>query len=601
MSKKNDKKKKDKVPFKQSVKNNLYMIKLAYKCDKVLVIIRLIAGLLTGLNHGISVYFISEILNSLDRHDDINHIFWLIGFMGLYTLAYELFFAWYYKLLHPTHKLNFIRVIHKSFFVKASDIDLACYDTPEFYNDFIYSMQNCDKSIVNAVDQLGDLIRSLVASASIFAIVMTVHPIIAGVIMLFAIIDMIIRLIQNGMYYRFNLKMNELWRKSWYIERFFSLSDYAKEIRLTSIDQTLLQEYEKTMEAQRIADKKMELKNGALNFLAAFLGFGLTAFILIFMGYHLMITGTILIGGFSVAITASWRLKGLLYDIQNKFVEMNKDSLYADKIRKFLETKSSIISGDVVLDEFESLEFKNVSFAYTEGINVLENVSFKVNKGERIAFVGYNGAGKTTTTKLIMRLYDVTEGEIFINGINIKEYKLDVLRQKMGAVFQDYKVFAATVAENVLADVYTPDKEETVIKALEDSTFGDKLSQLEKGIHTELTREFYDTGTNLSGGENQKIAIARVFAHQNELIIMDEPSSALDPIAEYNLNVGIDKNARDKTVVFITHRLSTTRHVNKIYMFEKGKIIEEGSHDELILQNGKYAHMFNLQAQKYKA
>ena len=137
MSKKNDKKKKDKVPFKQSVKNNLYMIKLAYKCDKVLIIIRLIAGLLTGLNHGISVYFISEILNSLDRHDDINHIFWLIGFMGLYTLAYELFFAWYYKLLHPTHKLNFIRVIHKSFFVKASDIDLACYDTPEFYNDFI--------------------------------------------------------------------------------------------------------------------------------------------------------------------------------------------------------------------------------------------------------------------------------------------------------------------------------------------------------------------------------------------------------------------------------------------------------------------------------
>ncbi len=604
MSKKNDaknKKKKEKVPFKQAVKNNLYMIRLAYKSDKIMVIMRLVMGFFTGLNHGVSIFFISEILNSLDRHDDISYIFLLIGLMGLYTLAYELFFAWYYKLLNPTRKLNFIRLIHKSFFIKASDIDLACYDTPEFYNDFIYSMQNCDKSIVNTVDQLADLIRSLVASVSIFAIVLTVHPVIAVVIMLFAIIDMIIRLIQNGMYYRFNLEMNELWRKSWYIERFFSLADYAKEIRLTSIDKSLLQEYDKTMEAQRRADKKMELKTGALNFIATFLGFGLTAFILIFMGYHLMVTGAVLIGGFSVAITASWRLKGLLYDIQNKFVEMNKDSLYADKVRRFLETKSSIKSGDKVLEEFESLEFRNVSFAYTEGAYVLENVSFKVNKGERIAFVGYNGAGKTTTTKLIMRLYDVTDGEILINGINITEYKLDVLRQKMGAVFQDYKVFAATIAENVLADVYTPDKEDTVIRALMDSTFGDKLSQLEKGIHTELTREFYDTGTNLSGGENQKIAIARVFAHQNELIIMDEPSSALDPIAEYNLNVGIDKNARDKTVVFITHRLSTTRHVNKIYMFEKGKIIEEGSHDELILQDGKYAHMFNLQAQKYKS
>ena len=151
-----------------------------------------------------------------------------------------------------------------------------------------------------------------------------------------------------------------------------------------------------------------------------------------------------------------------------------------------------------------------------------------------------------------------------------------------------------------MGDIYTPDKEQTVLEALKDSTFGDKLEKLPDGINTQLTREFYDTGTNLSGGENQKIAIARVFAHNNELIIMDEPSSALDPIAEYNLNVGIDKNAKDKTVVFIAHRLSTTRHANRIYMFEKGRIVEQGSHDELIRNGGKYAHMFNLQAQKYR-
>ena len=160
-------------------------------------------------------------------------------------------------------------------------------------------------------------------------------------------------------------------------------------------------------------------------------------------------------------------------------------------------------------------------------------------------------------------------------------------------------MFAASVAENVLADKYTPDKEQIVLNALEDSTFGDKLGSLPNGINTELTREFYNDGTELSGGENQKIAIARVFAHNNELIIMDEPSSALDPIAEYNLNVGIDKNARGKTVVFITHRLSTTRHVDKIYMFENGRIIESGSHDELIMASGKYAEMFELQAKKY--
>lgn len=593
-------KKTDKVPFKRAVKNNIYMIKLAYKNDKIMVIMRLIMGFFTGLNHGVTIFFTSEILNALDRGSSLNYIFTMIGLMGLYTLAYELYFAWYYKLLNPYHKLNFIRLIHKSFFVKASDIDLSCYDTPEFYNDFIYSMQNCDKSIVNTVDQLADLIRALVASCTVFAVILTVDPIIAVIILAFAIIDMIIRFFQNGIYYKHNIKMNELWRKSWYIERFFSLADYAKEIRLTDVKENILNEYDKTMLAQRNEEARLRVKTGVINLIAALLSHGLTVFILLFLGYRLIVTGSVLIGGFTVAITASWKLKYLLYDIQSKFVEMNKDSLYADKVRRFLETEKQIKSGDKILDKFESLEFKNVSFAYKDE-NVLENVSFKVNTGERIAFVGYNGAGKTTTTKLIMRLYDVTEGEILINNVNIKEYDLNSLREKMGAVFQDYQVFAATVAENVLGDLYTQEKEETVLQALQDATFGDKLSELPKGIHTELTREFYNDGTNLSGGENQKIAIARVFSHNNQLIIMDEPSSALDPIAEYNLNLGIDKNARDKTVVFITHRLSTTRHVDRIYMFEKGKIIEKGSHEELIRQGGKYCHMFELQASKYRA
>ncbi|MBP3495706.1 MAG: ABC transporter ATP-binding protein [Clostridia bacterium] len=592
-------KKKEKVPFKNSVKNNIFMLKIAYKGDKTLVIMRLVMGLFTGLNHGVSIFFISEILNALDSGRDISYIFTLTALMGIYTLAYELFFAWYYKILNPTHKLDFVRLLHKSFFVKANDIDLSCYDTPEFYNDFIFSMQNCDKSILNTVDQLADLIRSLVASGSVFAVVLTVDPVIALVILGFAIADMIIRLLQNGIYYKYNIEMNELWRKSWYIEKFFSLADYAKENRLTDIKGNLLNEYDITMQAQRSADAKMRFKVGLYNLLASALSCTLTAFVLIFMAYNLIVTQTVLIGGFTVTITASWKLKNMLFDIQRKFVEMNKDSLYADKVRKFLQTEPQIKSGEKSFGEFESLEFRNVSFAYKDE-KVLDNVSFYVKKGERIAFVGYNGAGKTTTTKLIMRLYDVTEGEILINGVNIKEYKIEELRAKMGAVFQDYKVFAASVAENVLGDVYTEDKKDTVINALKDSTFYEKLCELKDGINTELTREFCDTGTNLSGGEEQKIAIARVFAHNNELIIMDEPSSALDPIAEYNLNLGIDKNARDKTVVFITHRLSTTRHVSRIYMFEKGKIIEHGSHDELIRDGGKYAQMFELQANKYK-
>ena len=347
-----------------------------------------------------------------------------------------------------------------------------------------------------------------------------------------------------------------------------------------------------------------------LNIIGSILNVAENIFIILFMSYHLIVTREILIGGFAIAIISADKMRGMFSQLQWQLVQINKQSVFADKVRKFLETESKIISGERELTTFESIEFKNVTFAYqvqesseeneAKTVYALDNVSFKINKGDRIALVGYNGAGKTTITKLMMRLYDVTSGEILINGVNIKEYRLDMLREKIGAVFQDYKVFAATVAENVLADVYTPEKEQVVLDALKDSTFDEKLEALPNGINTELTKEFFKEGTELSGGESQKIAIARVFAHNNELIVMDEPSSALDPIAEYNLNVGIDKNAKGKTVVFITHRLSTTRHVDMIYMLENGKIIESGSHDDLIYSNGKYASMFNLQASKYK-
>lgn len=600
--------KKPRVPFGKSIQNNIFILKMAFKMDKVMVIMRLVMGFFTGLNHGVGIFFTTQILNMLDiavssenKEQYLTNILILTAMMGVYTLLYELFFAWYYKLLNPKHKLNFIRLIHKSFFVKASDIDLSCYDTPEFYNDFIYSMQNCDKSIVNTIDQLGDLIRALVASFSIVTVIMTVDYKIALIILGVSIVNMIVRIIGNGFSYQYDLEMNELWRKTWYIEKFFSLSNYAKEIRLTDVSENLINEYDETTRTQLKENLKYNAKSSIIRAISLILSQGLTIFIILYMTYGLFQSDSgVLIGGFSAAVTAGWKLKYLIYDLQNKFVSMNKDSLFADKVRGFLETEAKIKSGNIMLKNFESLEFKNVSFKYDKEC-VLSNVSFKLSKGERIAFVGYNGAGKTTTTKLIMRLYDVTEGEILINGINIKEYDLSSLREKIGAVFQDYKVFSATVAENVLGDIYTEDKKDIVLNALKDSTFDDKLKSLPQGIHTELTREFYSTGTDLSGGENQKIAIARAFAHDNELLIMDEPSSALDPIAEYNLNLGVNKNARDKAVIFITHRLSTTRHVDKIYMIEKGRIIERGSHEELMLQGGKYAHMFNLQAEKYKA
>jgi ATP-binding cassette subfamily B protein len=271
---------------------------------------------------------------------------------------------------------------------------------------------------------------------------------------------------------------------------------------------------------------------------------------------------------------------------------------------------------------FESLELRDVSFTYAyanpkyqfheakelerrerehKEYEALRHVSMTIRRGDKIAIVGYNGAGKTTLIKLLMRFYDPTEGQILYNGIDIREFDPEAYRRHIGTVFQDFKIFATSLAENVTNGAYdaTLDRER-VEDALRCADFSDKLSALEEGLDTHLTREFNDKGTNLSGGEAQKVAIARVFAKEYPIVIMDEPSAALDPMAEYQLNQSILHRTNDKTVVFISHRLSTTRIADVIYMFDGGQLVEQGSHEQLLTQSGKYAEMFRVQSEKYR-
>ena len=200
-----------------------------------------------------------------------------------------------------------------------------------------------------------------------------------------------------------------------------------------------------------------------------------------------------------------------------------------------------------------------------------------------------------------MRLYDVTGGSISYGSHDIREYNTREYRKKISAVFQDYNIYAATIAENVLLRKVKKEDEEDVLHALKKADFGRKLDSLPLGINTPLTREFDDDGVNLSGGEGQKIAISRVFLRNDDraVSILDEPSSALDPVSEYKLNKNLIENAGDNTVIFISHRLSTTRMADRIYLFEHGKIIEQGTHDELMDLNGRYREMFDRQAHNY--
>ena len=249
-------------------------------------------------------------------------------------------------------------------------------------------------------------------------------------------------------------------------------------------------------------------------------------------------------------------------------------------------------------NEYE-IEFKNVSFKYpgTEEY-VLHNISMKLNIGERLAIVGMNGSGKTTFIKLLSRLYDPNEGQILLNGIDIKKYDYDEYLNLFSIVFQDFKLFSFSMGQNIAASV---DYNEDMVKVIaEEAGLGERLKDMPKGVHTSLYKDFDEDGVEISGGEAQKIALSRALYRDAPIIILDEPTAALDPIAEYEIYSKFDKIVGTKTAFYISHRLSSCRFCDEIAVFHEGRIIQKGSHDELVKdEDGKYYELWNSQAQYY--
>ena len=606
ISRRKDKLKQEKITIRQMIRNVMYLLKYAGKYDRPLILKIMILNilLLSGMAAN-DTFILKMIINGLTGNMAFRNIMILL----LISLVLVVVLEWIHQLLNEWSKAKLIPLsgrIQRDLAEKNSLKDLIFYDDPENYDTYQVVSQRADELIADAVTVVSKIIGGSVALFVASAMILTIDPVLA----IFPIAGFIVNLAT-----RFKIeKINYTWwveyqkklRKANYSKRVFYQPEFAKECKLTDVRGPLRQQFDEALdeaaEEGRIYGPPLTWVS-LVNWISVFTIFSFFA-IPAYLGYLALVVKSIALGEVASANNAANYVRRNLNEINYCLVDFQVIGRYGDKLIKLLEYEPNIEVADGLTPAkgSEPLVLSHVSFRYpnTEK-DTLQDISIEIHPGEKIAIVGENGAGKTTFVKLLMRLYDVTGGNISYGSHDIREYNTREYRKKISAVFQDYNIYAATIAENVLLRKVSKEDEEDIVHALKKADFGRKLDSLPDGINTPLTREFDESGVNLSGGEGQKIAISRVFLRNEDraVSILDEPSSALDPVSEYKLNKNLIENAGDNTVIFISHRLSTTRMADRIYLFEHGKIIEQGTHDELMAQNGRYREMFDRQAHNY--
>ena len=590
--------------FKYSFKSLIMLVK-RYPVYLLIEAVSLVCGIVSTV---VPVYLIRDVVNTFTESSfqiqSVGHFMDLVGYKILIYVGIELgavLISLLMDFLKSYIERGFYVYVATSLFKKLDSIDYEFHENASFLDNYTRALENGDQNIYNAATGQVQLIKIIFQSASLLAIVFTINYLAIVYAIAVGIIYYFIRIRVNKLYFEHRSAAMSLNRKRNYISRVMYVKESMADIKTTDISDVLLENH-KNQSDELLAVAKGYLKKQSLFQILGTLAMTSAYPVIIgIVAYFVLETKDL--GSLASLTLAASSLSNLISRFVNQITTIQNYSLEAKVSFDLLDMSGKIegVKKQEVEENFKKLEIKNIEFAYVDDRKILNDISLYINKGEKIAIVGENGAGKTTLVKLLLRLYDVNKGEILYNDVPYTNLTPLSLRKKVGAVFQQPEVYSVTVAENVLLrKCETKEDEDLVIEALKFSDLYDYVATLEDGIHTMVTREFHRRGTIFSGGQTQKLAVARGYAQNYELFVLDEPSSALDPIAETKMYHNMLELGRNKTLIFISHRLSATVNVDRIYLFEKGKIVEQGSHEELMkIPNGKYKEMFDSQSEKY--
>ena len=600
---------KEKLPVSRILSNYVYLLKYAFGKDARLILMIFFSFISAGVGYAcMDTVFMRAFINYLSDDSYSFHQTAVLVAGATIGMAFLMAVERCTESFAQPRIIRMSGMMQEEMIKKAVTMDLICYDCDTYYDDFVVAASQLEDMVITAVFDLARMGRNVATVLVLSGLITVIDPVIAIFPVLGFLVNMFSRFRIMKLEYDYDVEKKKIMRRANYSKRVFYQPEYAKEIKLSHIEVPLEKQFHQAIDETIAVSKKYGVRISLwslVNWITVFTFLSMFC-VPLYLGYMALVACSIGLGDVAALNKAQSTMRNQLDSVNYCVERIQRAGLFCERFRKFMNYESKIekAQGTVQVPKSQSvLEIKDMSFRYDGAKeDTLKHINMKIQAGQKVAFVGENGAGKSTFIKLLMRLYDVTEGSICYGGHDIREYSTEEYRDIFGSVFQDYQIYAASIQENVMMQNVAAPGQELVEAALDQSGFLERLNTLPNGLLTSLTREFAEDGVQLSGGEAQKVAIARLFAKKERMhiAILDEPSSALDPKAEYELNQNILNKAEDATVIFISHRLSTTRDADCIYMFENGEIIEQGTHQELMGKNGQYAEMFCCQAKYYQ-
>lgn len=587
----------------KTIKNNIKMMKYIISFSPLQPFLIILTGILRSTQSILGVLMLKVVVDSISMNGDIKNLITILIFFWVSNIILSTVTTFIEQKVNAKN----IKIISKKMqllvFKKSITLDLECFEDATYYNKFTIAQEQAETRIVEVLNTISNATSSILSIGAFTVLITTIDPFVIFLSLLNVVISFSLNTLSIKLTHKFYKEQVPIEREMDYIQRVSSQSEYAKEIRVyEKFPLLLINKFEKQLK------KIVELTNSYAKKYIKIRSIQNATTQLLNVATVLYLANKVLnkfisVGDFVALANGMQQLTTQITLLIKVIPQLVENGIYIESFLEYIEYIPKINYGEKTLNLEKNfyIEFRSVSFKYLNSqTNAVDNLNFTIKQGEKIAFVGSNGAGKSTIIKLISRLYDPTEGEIFLQGIPYKEYTKEIIKDCCAIVFQDFKIFAVSLGENILMDEISSERDENKInKALEFVGLDKKVNTLKKGIHTEITKEFDNTGTIFSGGEFQRIAIARAFLKQCNIIILDEPVSSLDPISEKELFDNVMRLAEGKTMILVSHRLSNVKDMDRIMYLEDGVIKESGTHTELIQMNGLYAKMYKTQAEKY--